>query len=80
MQFDARLDPAAQAASERVTYIQRAIIPWIRRLPPISLPIRLPTAESSPSDTREPKSRKWNVGSGLPSRRARTDLYRSEAC
>ena len=46
----------------------------------MSLPMRLPTAESSPSDTSEPRSRKWNVGSVAPASRACIDLTNSNAC
>ena len=55
--------------------MRRAIRPWISRLPPISAPISVPTADNSPSDTSEPKSRKWNSGSGLPASRALIDLH-----
>ncbi|MNL13495.1 hypothetical protein D3C87_1344040 [compost metagenome] len=51
--------------------MKRAISPSINIDPPISPPIRLPTALKCPRDTSEPKSLNANRGSGLPSMRAR---------
>ncbi len=65
--------PGAACRATRTSSARSA--PGSNRLPPTSRPIRVPTADSSPSETSEPKSRKWNFGSGLPASRALIALH-----